>query len=542
MATSTSDKYFRETPDFDEPLALGLVPAPTLRGRVLLEGEPAAGARVELRDGDALLAAVATDGEGAFALDTSGWDRREDLVLTAADGAGRRARETLGVEDLEEVRKLALTDPVTVDVVVRGASGPLPGAVVLATSEGARRDTALTGEDGRARLVHARSGPGRSVWLQARFGEHVCLAVELEDGEPWPDPVELLMEDGGWFAGRVEDVSGAPLAAARVGSRGGRFTLTDGAGFFELGPVRLEDGAARLWATADDHRPMRWDGTLPGVDLRLVLEPRVHWTGRVTDAATGAPLAGAQVGLQEEVLGDGGPTWEQEGSAVRSDAHGAFAVEIPGPGRFRLAARGGEHQAVAGEPLDTDGLGAPPPTDLALPRAALLDVRVTDGGGRPVSGYRVLVLPGEEGAAPRPFASKLTDADGRVRFQLGDGGLVRPAPTGRPGELVERRLLVPATGGLDLVLRDGRGAPLAGLRVSVVTDDEEAQHALHREGTVPDARELIEVRDLPPGTYRVQAGGEGLVTVRRQVTVQGGTVGQVEMTLAEASEPATGDG
>jgi protocatechuate 3,4-dioxygenase beta subunit len=146
--------------------------------------------------------------------------------------------------------------------------------------------------------------------------------------------VDIEMKRGGAeISGTVSDASGGPVAHAQVElSRQGpshfvATTDTDEQGRFsgwvERGPMTLE-------ARADGYAPSEQEGRAPG-RYEIVLTPASSIAGRVVDAATGEPVAGAHVELVTERYG-------RFPASDSTDAQGAFRVEQLLPGRYTAAA------------------------------------------------------------------------------------------------------------------------------------------------------------------------------------------------------------
>ncbi len=554
---SKSDRYFGSSPDFDEDLVIALLPADHLAGTVLYDGQPVAGAQVELLRDRRPLAATTSDAQGRFRLPSAGADPLAPLTLEARDSQGRYARNTLeldamagdvdaALEMLGGEHELVLVDPVPLRVRVQGNSGPLAGAHVLAVSVGAWPTTAFTDAQGEVRLVHPlaiRSAP--TVWLQARHRDRLSLTVRVDLEQPLPtDPIVLDVDDGGWFAGVVLDSFGAPISGATVSTRERRFTTSDVDGVFELGPAPLDDqGTTTLYAQAAGHRTGQWPESAPAGDLVLTLEPVVHWRGRASDGSTGDPLVSFQARLEAD-RGGSPTTWEQVETRVqRAGAPGEFSVELPDAGRYRLQVLTGEHIAAQSQPIEFDGVYEPAFTDLFLARAAVLAVRVEDAGGRPIPGYQVWLVPHEiagERETPRGVEGaglrhQLTDGNGSARFNLGAGGRMRLASGPgawldggpfmvAPGPERERRIRVPSLGDIDLTVLDPADQPVGGFDVALNSVGATRVHSIRRQGRVEQAQQLIEVRALPAGDYELSIAHDDFEATRQTLQITGGRV------------------
>ena len=168
--------------------------------------------------------------------------------------------------------------------------------------------------------------------------------------------VDFVLRSGGVeITGTVNDISGGPIAHAKVRALGGRWgqgastpvTETDDKGAFSLW---MAPGQAQVTATADGYASAQESGRAPGV-FELLLTPESSLSGIVVDARTGTPVEGAKVNVSpaEWRFGEGGGT-------ERTDAHGKFRVERLTPGRYTATART-EHGYGTTEGSTLVGLG-----------------------------------------------------------------------------------------------------------------------------------------------------------------------------------------
>ncbi len=168
--------------------------------------------------------------------------------------------------------------------------------------------------------------------------------------------VDFVLRSGGVeVTGTVSDISGGPIAHAKVRATGGRWgqgasspvTETDDKGAFTLW---MAPGQAQVTATADGYASGSEAGRAPGV-FELLLTPESSLSGIVVDARTGTPIEGAKVNVSpaEWKFGEGGGN-------ERTDAQGKFRVERLTPGRYTATARA-EHGYGATEGSTLVGLG-----------------------------------------------------------------------------------------------------------------------------------------------------------------------------------------
>ena len=150
--------------------------------------------------------------------------------------------------------------------------------------------------------------------------------------------VDLVLRPGGAeLHGTVSDISGGPIAHARVFATAGRWgdgestptVETDDKGAYTLWSV---PGSARVMASADGYAPTTAFGTAPG-KVDLLLTPESGLSGTVVDAATGRPVEGVDVAATAS-------EWSWDGSSGdRTDAQGAFHIHRIPPGRYVVSAR-----------------------------------------------------------------------------------------------------------------------------------------------------------------------------------------------------------
>ncbi|MGH2897484.1 MAG: MSCRAMM family protein, partial [Solirubrobacteraceae bacterium] len=146
--------------------------------------------------------------------------------------------------------------------------------------------------------------------------------------------VDVEMKRGGAeLAGTVSDASGGPIAHAQVevsrerSSHVAAAADTDEQGRFS---VWVDRGGMTLRAHADGYAPNEQSARAPG-RYEIVLTPASSIAGRVVDAATGEPAAGAHVEVMAE-------HFERFAAGDATDAQGAFRVEQLVPGRYTVTA------------------------------------------------------------------------------------------------------------------------------------------------------------------------------------------------------------
>jgi hypothetical protein len=286
-------------------------------------------------------------------------------------------------------------------------------------------------------------------------------------------------------------------------------------------------------------------------ELLITLEPIVLWKGRVTNSSTGLPVDDYLARLQREEESDSGPRFvDLGGKAQRTPGElGAFSAELPFEGRYRMRILSLDFLKATSEVLQFDGVSEPPPVDVFLQPAAVLQVTVFDSMGRPVPGFAVRAVDVEQSLDPRQAKrvrqkspSQRTDNAGLVRFNLDEGGVYRLASGSKgyidaqqisvsPGPVVEHTCRLPATGELVLQLLDESGEPIYRPRVSVRATGRNRPYEVRRRSSPRGAPEEVVFDVLPPGEYRVQVRARGMQSVEMETVVQGNRVQRERLVL-----------
>jgi hypothetical protein len=585
----------------DDDVAIGLWPLGTVAGRVLVQGSSAGGAAVRARGPAGTFFETQAGADGRFTLTLEGWDGARPVYLESSDSTGTlAARARLGRVDEEQV--LELVPALSLQVQVVRAGVPVPGAEVAVLSQRSETTLARSGQDGLVTLQHVLAGPDvEQVRVQARHGDSQSLAVELDLSEPLgPPPLVLDLDGGAFLQGVVTDLYGTPIPSAELsfrpageddardrgpgGNRGGggggggnyrerdnrtpgdfgaeeddggpaaRWTTarTEASGSFRLGPLPPGE-VGTLVARAHDFRDRSLPDLLAGTtDIEVRLDPVVRWEGRVVDLATGQPLDEWYAVLRREEVEDGDPVFRntRENVERKPGARGEFSVSLPERGRYQLRVSSSSTIAALSFPADFNGLTPPPYAVIGLSPAAVLEVTLLDGRGRPVAGYGIAAIPWEKaegaslpaGAVRKDAREARTDGAGHARFQLGEGGSYRIAGGPgqwldgsrvdvRPGAPVQRTFTLPPTGDLEVTLTDDQGKPLPGVRVEVRSARSEKAHSVSRQtgAQTPDGKVLIE--GLPPGDYDVYCRRRGFDTQKLSVLVKGNLLERLQVAL-----------
>jgi hypothetical protein len=240
-------------------------------------------------------------------------------------------------------------------------------------------------------------------------------------------------------------------------------------------------------------------GPWPAVDVQL--QPAALVEGRVIDAATRAPVAGAHVAL----VPDSGPA-----RIAETGADGAFRLEGVIPGAWAI-----DVVATGFLPPDRDGVevAAEQTLSLEIPlaRGGAIAGRVVDGRGAPVAGARVEAF--GEARGGHALREGVTGRARRWARALG------AAPPDRAGDATTSRPGFLAIGELGVTVGPVPFAPPKGVRVATrptAADDATAPAAddpplsgealaAAEKGLVTDADGRFAIDALPAGAYRVRA-------------------------------------
>jgi len=296
---------------------------------------------------------------------------RGDTPTTSRSGsaAGSSARSTNNTAarprpDPRTLAKASIAGMVTLDA----TKAPIAGVRVCASgssktlADDLLREPACATTDAAGRyaiepLLPARytitaSGRGYRPAVHHVGGDHKRRELSVAAGER-KTGIDLALRSGGAeVTGTVADVSGGPIAKARVwsGEHGGPmvFTETDDAGAFALW---VDQTDVRIHASADGYTDEAETVDAPG-KVEILLTPESTIAGIVIDAATSQPVEGAHVQVGE---------WSGE-AAVFSDAAGKFRVRRLSPGRHVVIARTAhgygrtEGSALAGLGQEVEGV------------------------------------------------------------------------------------------------------------------------------------------------------------------------------------------
>lgn len=302
--------------------------------------------------------------------------------------------------------------------VVDSAGDPIPGAAVLATvdlwSGYDRWETDDVDEEVVDRTTTDAAGSFR---LRPQLRSFVTVTASVEGRPPQSAAgclpgaeLKLVLSMGATLTGAVTvKETSAPVAGATVrihhGAEGEATDIveTDAAGRYRA--EGLVPGEGGVLVVTERYAMPRFTSAVLRADETTTVDVEVEsgWAlaGRVRDAATGDPIAGAVVS-----------PWNFIGQNVTSDEQGFYSVEGARmrPGTLAFDAPGYGRTEVRFHRPSTE-------LDVELSRARQVTGSVTDAGGVPIVGAMVVVvgLKREGLMSRREWSATRTDGEGRFR-------------------------------------------------------------------------------------------------------------------------------
>jgi protocatechuate 3,4-dioxygenase beta subunit len=152
--------------------------------------------------------------------------------------------------------------------------------------------------------------------------------------------IDIALRPGGVeISGVVADLTGGPIARARVSTRASWFRARDGGASAETDDqgrfsIWVKPGETWVSAAADGYADNSASVHAPG-KLEILLTPESSLSGTVTDAVTGQPVEGARVTVA--TASEWG--WDDSDNVVFSDADGTFRATRLTPGRYVAIAK-----------------------------------------------------------------------------------------------------------------------------------------------------------------------------------------------------------
>lgn len=459
--------------------------AASLRGKVLLDGRPLAGATVaaipqeepldaarrEARGEPepSALATVVTSATGEFELRVAAPEGRDVLFrlrVTATGVLPVELPETRDAAEEEDLGDLVLRRAEPLAGRVRGPDGaPVAGALVriraFARTDGTAAGTArpqetTTGADGQFRFDAAAAEGNELFVLAAGFAP-----ARVRNAKPGALPRAISLEPGLSLSGAVRRKDGRPAAKALVRWEGNdaesRWVETGEDGSFRLADLPKRRGT--VVADGGEDGFAEAGGATPGSAEPLVLSlaPPAILEGRTLDASTLKPVPRVRL---EVASGSGRFT-------ARTGPDGRYRLRGLRPGGATVRAEEPRHVPWTRRSVPIEK-GATRTLDVLLTRGATLSGRVVDEDGRPVAGAGVSLLSSSE-----------SPLDAAVRFR-GEASRLRTRPDGSftatrlpPGE--NQRLSVQhpefergTVGGISLVAGGTRSGVVVTIRRGVV--------------------------------------------------------------------------
>lgn len=403
-----------------------------------------------------------------------------------------------------------------------------------------------TGPDGTFRIPDLRRG--KTYKLVAKHPGHVEASTPSVQA-PTLEPVHIELRPARTLSGRVVDPEGEPVQGAdvfwvedfRLSVAGGMPDLagglrsqaaTDAEGFFEISG--LEPGLIALEVSAPGYKPKRLTAIQIPEDraaekLGITLDRGAFVDVWVFDSA-GAPVASVWVMAFPESPADSSPFLLSSGLRSRqppTDGEGRVRIEIQGPGRYRISARGRDQEASTTVEVEP---GTTPQIELRLQEGAQVSGRIAGEDGWGIAGARVVF--GTDEPDPDYETSVESDADGSfLSPPLEDGAYrLRAEKTGfaQPGGPLEVEVAGRPVAGIELRLaEDGTsGGTLSG-RLLGLTPDEAAQAQI--EATRTGLLLPVFGRATAEGTYRLTELSPGFWTVRASTPAGRRAAGTVQL-------------
>lgn len=515
-----------------------------LSGRVVdAQGRPLAGARVTGRtevDNFHITNTGVTGDDGTFSVTgfpptnrVFAWAEKERLV------SGTYGPFLLPQGALQDVAITAYPEAIIRGVIVDENGNPLPGLKVVPQFI----------QDEAHRELEAQSDRYGRFELRGMFADtmlmRVCRDVEIVNN-PIPklvlsagevvENLELVCKIGALgISGIVVDTRGKPIPHARIDCRGNGLQLhpqANRAGEFSV--EQLQPGFYTVIAEHPDYLNGTSEEVAAGsANVRIVLPDAISVSGRVIDAATGAPL------VDHETMVANSPEYIRLGELYRrsDSADGSFNIRISQLGNVFIAARAEGHRMEYVNLQVEEGMAPVHNLEIALKPQTDLSGLVHDATGNPVVGALIF-----SGILERPmddnFAACKSGSDGRFVFEaqcLGHDSItvthpdyppvtVTVAPNHLAGDTIDVQLAYGATVECS-VLCDGVPSKAY---VSAISGSGDARYPQIYNGQIGDNGQYT-LRGLPAGECRIQAS---LPTEAADMT---GANQEVLLTLHEGS-------
>ncbi|WXA86883.1 carboxypeptidase regulatory-like domain-containing protein [Pendulispora rubella] len=416
----------------------------------------------------------------------------------------------------------------------------------------------LTATNGSYRLgeLHAAKyevNASAPNYAPARWREQDDLLLKAGENR---QNVNLVLASGGVeVRGRVVDISGGPVAGALVGlyssdanSDGGRtFTRSGEQGEWH---AWLPPGRIVADASADGYAPGSSGGVAPGQFIEVGLTPESVLEGRVVEAATGNPVAGARVAANPSgdlarfvMSGSGAYT-------ATSDVEGRFRISQLAPGRYKAEARTPQTWGVAAESVLL-GLGETA-SDLRIevhPTATVTGRLVfADGRGCHPGSVQATETTSKDSHGGQ------TQEDGSVRlegllpgrYEIGvfcksswQNTTFEPLVVTKD-DIAGVTWKVSAESTLRGTLVDTTGRPATAEHVSATAQTSNPRVRGASESAKVASDGTFQIEGLSPGTYAIDIVRKGIVTKTQTVVKVDRDVDGVRVVAPPVADPATG--
>lgn len=414
-------------------------------------------------------------------------------TVTYRDQRTALAPRRAPVRDIDPIAASA-DDVLRLDGRVIGPDGQAVGGATVVLESTASR-TATTAADGHFLFTRVEPQP---CALFATAGDLVAGPIQAR-GPGHPRSLVIRLARGGFRTVIVIDGAGRPIAGAQVHVPvAGRSAIgsTDAAGKAKLGPVQpgfvaiavdapgYALGAATIFITS----------SMPEDETTIILGRGSPMSGRVVDENHDA-VAGARI----TATGAG----RQTARPAVSDDRGAFVIPALIRGTYTLQAADDEHAAARSLPVVMDG--APlDGVEIVMRDGGVISGVVLDGDRRPAPFARISAS-GSAGPDVVADQNGAFELRGLARsFFLLRAETATATSRGVQVDLSEKpeaevEIVLENVGMISGTVVDERGAPLAGMFVTVGTDWSRSQTAAYREAiTDGDGKfVLVGLVDIP---------------------------------------------
>ncbi len=393
-----------------------------IRGIVMLNGKPAAGATVRLLRAHPLdgglrrgladprrgmvgfppLAETKADQEGRFELSTG---RRRRLIVgafAAGTGVTRIELRAPATGDPTEVRIELTAGFGVVGIVVDENGEPVEGVELVSSSGGTSGaypflQQATSGADGRFRF--GQLGQGYHTIMTQREG-YPTLSRRFQ--VPQTREIQIQLVKGGTVSGVLSEKDGSPITSARIviqsgdsagTARGAAEATTDAQGAFEIalavpGPISIATIVHADWGRRESSRG---DVVLPQkaieagkvLEWNIELESGVRARGVIVEKETGKPVANARLAFlrshstarSRQVV-----RWAVADADGRFDvdhlSEGSYAIDVKAANHARTIARWSQPNQQVVNDFFSDGVNDPDPLRIEVGVSARVEGHV----------------------------------------------------------------------------------------------------------------------------------------------------------------------